>query len=525
MRLTSALNLRTPVPWVVGTAAGAALFASGALVARATLDDDEPVRVVRAVAPSVGSDVPASFANQGGTTAANPYGDGDVQGEGPTKSIAPGGYGACRTPLPNGVVGGVIDPAAAGFDMNLPDDGFGALNVSVGSIQDCDVEGNPAGEPGITVDSSWLHLDTDLEASISQRTSSDPVAPVLRNDGASFSADGYVYNIWVNAYPIYPLAEKAERSAVMPVEPDPRAADVVRELVAQLAPSLELKCFWTQAEGDWSSLPGMGIGDPRPVIPAGFTASDIYVSTFNPPAAGCDTSITPAEGASINANWSKGGDGSSNIGISAWSFPAGFYSYPGSISDYSANWSNDRYQFSVWANVDGKPDIELVRALARALDPSFSEQCFITERTLTDADLAAMSLPALTPPAGYSVTRSSMTATDIGAGCEVPEGFEPSYNLNWTLQSGPDTIDASVNHWGGNTGGGGGYINDYGLGWTGADGTSYYVSGYSTGVAGTVSRDAMIAVAQSLDPSLDVSTLSDEDGKFINPGGAVVPAR
>ena len=122
-------------------------------------------------------------------------------------------------------------------------------------------------------------------------------------------AKGYVFNVGVNGYHILPAAaadggpavdlpttsnsgsgssEPGRSIAPAPTQPDPRTAEVLRQLIGQLAPDLDQKCFWTTGSGDWSALAALGIGDPRGAIPSGYSLVDANSTTFNPPAAGCD---------------------------------------------------------------------------------------------------------------------------------------------------------------------------------------------------------------------------------------------
>ena len=121
-----------------------------------------------------------------------------------------------------------------------------------------------------------------------------------------------------------------------------------------------------------------------------------------------------------------------------------------------------------------------------------------------------------------------LMAQDIAAGCPKPDGFQPSYNLAWSFQKGADTIEASANRYGdGGSGRSSGYQAANTLNWNGPDGTMYSVNAYSTGVSPTVSKDDLIAVAKSMDPSFDISKLSEggPDNPIAQPAPAVDPKR
>ena len=79
----------------------------------------------------------------------------------------------------------------------------------------------------------------------------------------------------------------------------------------------------------------------------------------------------------------------------------------------------------------------------------------------------------------------------------------------------------------GGSGSGSGYQSSNTLNWTGPDGTNYFVNAYSTGVSPTVPKDDLIAVAKSMDPSFDISKLSEgsPDKPIAQPAPAVDPKR
>jgi hypothetical protein len=263
----------------------------------------------------------------------------------------------------------------------------------------------------------------------------------------------------------------------------------------------------------WDSLAGVGVGDPRPAIPAGFTERELSVTAFTAPPAGCDASIKPTEGFSLNAGWQKGDN--AYIGVSVYNNGAQ-QPYPGNISEYSANWSNNGFQFGVYAKSEQPLGIEVVRAIAKALDPQFNEACFIHERKLTEGDLPGLGFSPAKAPNGWSLRNSNLIASEIGAGCEKPAGFEPSYSMNWSFEKGADTIDASAHRYGSGQGGdGSGYQSANFLNWTSASGISYSVSGYSRGVSPAVSKDDMVSVAKSMDPAFDLSKLIEGGDKPI----------
>jgi hypothetical protein len=294
---------------------------------------------------------------------------------------------------------------------------------------------------------------------------------------------------------------------------------VLQLLIGQLSPTTDLKCFWTAGPGDWASLAGMGIGDPRPAVPSGFSQQEFNVTAFTEPTGGCDTSLKPNEGFSFNASWQKQDNGFSYLGVSVFANGAQ-PEFPGQISEYGANWSRNGLQYGVYAKSEKPLGIDVVRAIAKALDPQFNEACFVRERQLSDGDLSGLGFSPAKAPKDYKLVRSNLVASEIASGCPKPDGFEPSYNLSWSFEKGADTIDAGANRYGSSPrGDGSGYLSANNLSWTSAAGTNYYVNGYSKGISPNVNKDDLVAVAKSIDPAFDLSKLKEGGG----PEGKPVP--
>ena len=541
---SNVLNPRKPLLWLIGAAVAATFFASGALVASATIDgdDDDSSNQTQLVVPGIGRD--------GG--AAEPAGL-STQYPGSNDSIAKGAPGqrggsdasfaGCRAPLPAGVVTATgLDFGKASFAPALPNAGFSALSIALSAQGECDANG-AAVSGALTLDSAWKHDETGLEAYVSQRASTEKVASVIRQDSATFWANGYVFHVGVNGYHILPADVAPDQPVTTPMpadlpstsnsssgsgsaepgrsiapapQPDPRAAEVLRQLIGQLAPNLDQKCFWTTGSGDWNDLSELGIGDPRPAIPAGFALLDMNSTTFNPPAAGCDTTLQPTEGFNFNANWQKDPNGTdfAYLGLSIYS-SGGPGNQFGQISEYGANWSSGKFAYSVYAKSNKPLGVETIRAIAKAMDPSFNEACFIRDRELEASELSGLGLREAKAPDGYKQLESNLRATEIGAGCTKPDGFAPSYNLNWVFEKGADVIAAGVNRYGGGSGDGSGFQGPNNLSWTDSQGTNYHVNAYSKGTNPEVSKDDLIAVAKSMDPSFDISKLTDGGDKPI----------
>jgi hypothetical protein len=170
---------------------------------------------------------------------------------------------------------------------------------------------------------------------------------------------------------------------------------------------------------------------------------------------------------------------------------------------------------------------EALLAVARALDPGFSEACLVQPRELSERELGERSLPIPAVPDSFKVVTRTLTAQELGAGCTAPPaGFSPSYNLNWTLTGkGGAVMEVNVNRWqGADQPPPRGYIDQSGLSWSDARGTSYAVHGFTT-ERGALAPDVVLQVAKSLDPELDVATLQKDGTAPMEPAPRPVPPR
>jgi hypothetical protein len=438
----------------------------------------------------------------------------------------PGQY-YCPAPVGNVLEGSVIDLAREGFAMNLLGEGFVLNGISVRAEGECDSEGR-ATNGHLVLDTSWTHSETGLDVWVTQRASDEPVASVRHLQGAQFWSGGYEYSTWVSPRWYYPMYDGGDTPAAdidvarWPApEADPRTAEVLNEVIATLAPDIPAQCFYTEREGSWADLVAVGIGDPRGAIPSGFSESYFYMRTYSEPAAGCDGPVVQVPtGSNFSIGFStSSGDGWLNI--SGWRSEPGMETYPGWLDDWSVSWTSGEWQLNVNGS-RGSSGIgaDTLTAIARAIDPSFSSQCFIQTRELQPGDLAGLGFRIPTAPDGYSIARQMLQVTDVPQGCDVgPNVGVPSYALYWLLTNDETTFEVNVNRWPGEDRGPEtyGYISDYGMYWMSSNGDSFSIWASSRGVTGIPDRDAMIAIAQSLDPNLDVNTLQEE------PSGPGIP--
>lgn len=454
--------------------------------------------------PEPNRNIPAAFGARDSAT-----------GSGSSAGVAIAPQPSCQGKLPAVLAGSNIDLSGAGFVITPLGDGYTLRNISVRTESDCDNNGAPVGEPSIVVDTAWVHTATNVEVYVSQRAASDPVANLITPYNAQAWTAGYSYSVWVNSYPVKPLDGATEPAMRGGADSDPRVAEVLRDTVARLAPSVSAQCYYQQIEGSWDDLAALGVGDPRPALPAGLDEQYAEFVVFAAPPAGCNAVALDSAG-SFSASW---GDRSGlSVSVSAYSTGEGSVAGYGYFADGGANWANRGLSFSVWGyGPNGPLGKDTIRAIASAMDPDFSSACLVTTRQLSPGELPSLGFTAPSAPGGFAVSNSNLQATEApgSADCAGLSDAEyyPQYNLNWTLE-GKDglVIEATASRHPKAGEQSPGFIFDGGINWMSADGTFYSVYSYSRDGGATGSRDTLIAVARSMDPALDPSTLQEGGG-------------
>ena len=425
----------------------------------------------------------------------------------------PGYYGLCTVPLGNVASGSIVDITNSGFVMNLLGEGFELRGINIRSEGECGPNGEPPTTGFMVVDTNWVHTASGYDVYLSQRVSPDAQANVRYAESANFWADDYLYTVNVSNWIAYPMMERSGVDIYPPpAVDDPQVQAILDAAIGQLVPQIGVQCFFTLEKGSWGDLSGLGIGDPRPALPSGYTENHSNIDRFVAPAADCPGSdLEPTLSSGVYAGFSDNAGGW--IDISVWPQYENV-TWPGYIDESGASWSNGQWSYNVYGyGNNGGLGRATIEAIARAMDPNFNDACFIQTNELTDP--ASVGLGTVTAPDGYTITNTRHTATDVPSNCDVDVEGYPNYNLNWTVENGDNTYEVNANHYPAAEGGFGGeksgYISDWGMSW-GTEGAYYSIWADSRGVTGTPDREAMVAIAQSLDPSLDVSTLQEEQG-------------
>lgn len=507
-----------PVLGIGALAIAAALFGGGLVVGQALEgDDDLPASTTddrTMITPGFGT---SPFGTGESAPASMDGAVDEDMARGAGMTIYPP-FGGCAAPL-DPAVGESFDLAAAGLTLRAPASGFDVTGISIRSEGECDDTGNAtSGTP--VIEYQWRDRDSGITVWIWQRADDEPVANVRYWNSATFTADGETFsvNAWGMAYPLASdrdEAGEAEAAAVaqdaaMPYpgsEEDPQVTEALEAVIASLAPSLPDGCFYTQTEGGWEDLAAFGVGDPRPAIPAGYSEESSSIFVFTPPAGDCpDNGAEPPTGDSF---WASFIDGSNYLQVSVYRYPeTERVASPVYMDIWGANWNSNGLGFSVY----GGDEIgqETILAIARALDPAFSETCMIAPTEIDEGALAGLGLGVPVVPDGYTLAESRLIARTLPDGCDGGEEFSDSYEFSWTFEGeGEAQIHINVSKSDGFEGEPWGYIGEGNVEWS-HDGTYGSVWAYN-GNQG-LGAEALEAIATSVDPGLDVSTLEEGGG-------------
>lgn len=495
--------LSRPVLGISALAIAAALFGGGLVTGNALSGDDDPPEQTL-VAGQADADRAAGFGGANGATA--PAGNAmaeDMAARGGAEiGIMPPYGGGCAAPLDPAIADG-FDLSAGGLTPRTAPDGFDTTGVTIRSEGECDDEGNAVdGEP--VIEYQWRHRDSGIAAWVSQRAEDDPLPNMRYGNSATFTVDGEVFmvNAWGTYYPAAAEDGVTRDSALpYPQEEDPRVAEVLDAVIGSLAPSLPDTCFYVQTEGDWSDLEAFGVGDPRPAIPSGLTEQQMNVNVFEAPPGDCEDNGAEAPGG--ESFWASFHDGGSTyLDISVYHQPEGDgIAYPAYIELWGANWSSNGYGYSV--NGSESLGTDTILAIAKALDPSFDETCVVAPTGIDESALADLGLGVPVVPDGFTLADSRMIFRGLPEGCEGAEDPGDQYEFSWSYEGESEYLQVNVSVHQSQDDEAYGYIGDHSVEWShdAIYGSIWMESGEAPG------QDLLEAIALSVDPGLDVSTL------------------
>lgn len=409
---------------------------------------------------------------------------------------SPAPWPVCAGDIGAAITGDAVQPSQLGISMNLLKDGFQLNSLTIRSDAVCGSDGQAG--PGVPViETGWTVEAAGAPLLLSQQPQAQGPGNRLDDGSASFWWQGFLYSLQLQF--AVPLQGKGLASSV----PDSR--QILLRAIAELAPGLDPSCFAQEKTGIWSDLAALGIGDPRPAIPAGYTEAAFRLDFLAAPACDPDNPATASE-VSLFALFQNATGGF--LGIEVWSL-ASSSPYPGTVQDGSLAWSSDRYQFNVSGDSGGSPlsASDLV-PIARRLDPTFSPSCTLQMVTLAPADLPGLGFHAPALPAGWNQTAESLTGQTVPASCPRHFDFRGTYSLYWSFSNGADlVISASAfriasDHPGPRTGP---VVSDGCISWSDDLGTTFFVSGDSATGGAPPDRSTLGAVARSMDPGLTIS--------------------
>lgn len=388
---------------------------------------------------------------------------------------------------------GHVTPELAAFPARLLDSEFELTAIRFGDL---------CYEPTPTkmLETEWKHRKTGVELMIDQYgTSTMPtrIAPLY----ATFSDAGYDFNI-INLR----LHGDLSPSGLPLKAIDAATAHRVVELaVHQLRPPVPLSCFYRSVAKDWPDLAGLGIGDPRDAIPNGYSSLNLNFTALERPARDCPpASPPPSAEPEVQLQAMFSGPGSSLLAVFVSSVTPDDIESPATFRPGDARWRNAKYRYSInWA--PERVTDEQARAIAKALDPGFGAVCSLSARAVSFAELQQPNLREPVRPGGLpAVTTGSFLIVGGSPGCAsgAPRGFQAHWLMEYRDRAGLVDVTAL----------GGEQLPDMRpmvfegrtLYWKRPDGMAFYVSG----IKAEFSRDELLAIARSVDPSFDESLLT-----------------
>ncbi len=434
-------------------------------------------------------------------------------------------YSGCTGTLDGVILGSSIDPTAAGLDPQFLSSNFILQTLNLRAETDCE----DAGVQYITLDTSWQTADGMFRIWLNQRQSDEPIASIAYDTWAEFWHDGYYLSVSVNqSYPTIMTLEGDGRGdddrVDVAFEPGfaPNTKEVkavLLDVIGELTGDASLQCFFQQVDGSWDTLTALGIDDPRGALPPGFSEQQIYARHFEAPSADCNVPEDVELPISFNASWSDGDDGW--LSFSVWQLGQlnGAETSIGRSGEYGVSWSDGRFQYEIYGNRNNTGiGLDTLEAIAAAVDTGYAQSCRLNEREFSEAELKTVGIGWPQAPDGYKLTETSSSGTEKTTACgvDVKEGY---FSANWSFES-DDGAMLHASAWA--DGGGGrrgetGYIGTGYMGWPSAETVSYTLESWSDGRDGGSDQDAMIALAKSLDPAVDVDSFSDGPDKVSPP--------
>lgn len=382
---------------------------------------------------------------------------------------------------------GALNPDLAAFPARLLDSEFELTAMRFGDL--CYQT-----SPTFMLETEWRHRKTGATLMVDQTaTSTMParIAPLY----ATFSDnayDFYVMNLSMLGYP-NPGVDGATHHRI------------VELAIQQLRPPVPLSCFYRSISKDWSDLAALGIGDPRGAIPDGFHPMNLDLTALEQPSAGCPaTTPPPSAESAVQLQAMFGGDGNRLLGVFARSLTPEDHDAQATFGSGDARWQNAKYQFSLNWHPEQLSD-EQVRAIATALDPGFEQVCSLSARQVDSAELKGIGIREPVRPGGLPAeVGGSFFLIGQSPGCADagPGGFQVHWLMEYRDRGGLVDVTALRGEqvpymrpmvFEGKT-----------LYWLRPDGIAFYVSGLKA----EFSRDELLGVARSVDPTFDETLLS-----------------
>lgn len=317
-------------------------------------------------------------------------------------------------------------------------------------------------------------------------TASQATPSILDVSSASFSWQGVTYSLYATNGPGLSAQEVLEGS------------------IPEIAPGIDLHCFYRFSAGSWDDLAVAGLSDPRVAIPPSFREVSLEYFLFAPPAPACQDVVAPGPlPVLLSAVFEDPSGRRLEIRAAGSQTPAP--EEPGSLAEASAEWRHGNRSFSIVFYGPGFGE-GVTAAIAKALDPTFDEGCQRRLHDLSDTEVATYGFRLPAVPAGFKLLSRKQEAR-LSSGCSKRPADSGLFDLAWVYTSKANlaleigasrggAASASETHQP--------LLGDDYVRWTNDQGTTYYVYGHSLDDGPGMNRADLFAVARSLDPAVQL---------------------
>ncbi len=232
-----------------------------------------------------------------------------------------------------------------------------------------------------------------------------------------------------------------------------------------------------------ASFSSLGLLDPRPALPAGYSVLDAESS---PDGRSLDVAFKDSKGGVINVSVSPATPENQSRRL---------------LTDAGAEWTSGALHISVSGMLLGLPyGKSVLQSVAAHLDPSFNRACMIESIRADENIVRALgfSPPAVPPGFTQKSARIELTSPTQGCGAQA-SGYSPVLDFTWTfVDPAGEVVRAGIYRYG--SASGTTFKGPGSLHWGDGNGNRYWVAAETDSVTPSL-QDSLYAVARSMDPA------------------------